>query len=323
MGLAFNETVGKVNHLIASTQVTCGGLLEECAQMSVVASECTQTTNHITNYIQEIANDSYAQAEETDTITEHFGELSNAMLSITESIQKANEMVEQTKEVNKNGIHVVGDLLTVTEQTNLSTDRVKETISTINETSQEIDSIVETINDIAEQTNLLALNASIEAARAGESGKGFAVVADEVRKLAVHSATSANGIKVLVDRVKSQTKEAVEEMQQVSANTLAQTKVVEDTRKAFGSVSDSVDDLNHTVNNIGILNDNMIEIKKIMEEIMDGFNKKVRNNSDNTQNISAMTEEQLAAMVNLEESLSSLVESAKGLQKEMGVFHIE
>ena len=57
-----------------------------------------------------------------------------------------------------------------------------------------------------------------------------------------------------------------------------------------------------------------------MEQIMQGFMDKVKNNSANTQNISAMTEEQLASMMNLEESLEVILKSSRHLREDIGKF---
>lgn len=323
MGDAFKDTVKRISNMISSTQNTCVSLMEECSNMYQVASEGTLTTNQIANHIQEIADDSMSQAEETDTINHHFGDLSNAMSSVSDSIRDVHKIVEKTQDMSRQGIDVVDILLHVTEDTNDSTEKVKETIETISQTSHEISSIIQTIDDISSQTNLLALNASIEAAHAGESGKGFAVVADEVRKLAESTAKSAGEIRVLIDRVRAQANAAVSEIHIVTDNTAKQTKAVEDTKEAFQIMRGSVDEVNDTVNHIGTLNQNMIDVKVLMEQIMEGFMDKIKNNSFHTQNISAMTEEQLASMMNLEESLEAITESSKRLKEEIGQFKIK
>ncbi|MDO5521785.1 MAG: methyl-accepting chemotaxis protein [bacterium] len=323
MARAFNTTIEKIRMLIFANQEITETLLEESGQIATIVKETTETTNQIASEIEEIAAGSVNQSEETNRIVSHFEELSNAMYSITDSIRGANDMVDQTQSVNQQGVKAVTNLLEVTELTNRSTNSVKTTIDQIYHTSNEIDTIVETINQISSQTNLLALNASIEAARAGDSGKGFAVVAEEVRKLAEDSAESAGSIKQLIDRVKKQTKNAVEEIQVVAQNSDMQTKAVDNTKEAFRSISTSVTALGSNVNGIGTLNKSMIDIKENMERIIDNFAIKIQENSDATLTISAMTEEQLATMVNLEESLASLTTCAKQLEAEISKFKTE
>ncbi|AOP32956.1 chemotaxis protein [Leptospira tipperaryensis] len=69
----------------------------------------------------------------------------------------------------------------------------------IGESASRITEILSIITEISEKTNLLALNAAIEAARAGEAGKGFAVVAEEIGKLASQTSTSVQEIGGLVN----------------------------------------------------------------------------------------------------------------------------
>jgi methyl-accepting chemotaxis protein len=81
--------------------------------------------------------------------------------------------------------------------------------------ANEIDSILNTISGIARQTNLLALNATIEAARAGEAGRGFAVVAQEVKNLSHASEIAATDIRVRIEALQNQVRQATGEAKAV------------------------------------------------------------------------------------------------------------
>ena len=323
MGEALNHTVGGIRQLIRTTQDTSNTLLDESNQISAIVSQTTENTNQITLAIQEIADGSVEQADETNYIVEYFGNLSEAMQSITNSITDIDQMVVKTQDMNAHGVHTVTKLLDATELTNEATDIVRQTIDSISKTSNEIDTIVETINEISTQTNLLALNASIEAAKAGESGRGFAVVAEEVRKLAEDSAKSAGDIKLLIDRVKQQSSAAVEEISVVTKNSKDQTKEVENTQQAFSTISDSITNLSRNINDIDALNKNMIVVKEAMMQIIESFSVKVQQNSNATQRISSMTQEQLATMTSLETSLGNLTSCAEQLQVEITKFKTE
>jgi twitching motility protein PilJ len=112
------------------------------------------------------------------------------------------------------------------------------------------DLIVELINDISEQTNILALNAAVQAASAGEAGRGFAVVADEVQRLAERTSGATRRIEGLVQTIQADTNEAVNSMEQTTAEVVSGARLAEDAGTALAEIERVSNDLNELIKNI-------------------------------------------------------------------------
>ncbi|PSL16694.1 methyl-accepting chemotaxis protein [Marinobacterium halophilum] len=128
--------------------------------------------------------------------------------SSTAEVMKAamEQVVEQAREQYESvraGTQAIRDIVQTSAQR----------VQALNTRTDEIDEIITLITDITAQTNLLALNAAIEAARAGEHGRGFSVVADEVRGLAARTAAAAQEIGARVERIQTESEEAVRFME--------------------------------------------------------------------------------------------------------------
>ncbi|WP_246203909.1 methyl-accepting chemotaxis protein [Pallidibacillus pasinlerensis] len=81
--------------------------------------------------------------------------------------------------------------------------------------SKRMQEIINIVTGIADQTNLLSLNAAIEAARAGEYGKGFAVVAGEVRKLSEETKKSVTNVSTLISDTSSQVQKLTDSLEKI------------------------------------------------------------------------------------------------------------
>ena len=259
--------------------------------------------------------------------TESLNKISHMMLDSENKILEANRLGESLNSIAKemNGAVLTGknDIHQMTHQMRQISIASEKTFSTVQELSKHIEEInhfLIGITEIADQTNLLALNASIEASRAGEAGKGFAVVAGEIRKLAENSADSANSIRVLIEKVQSQTNSAVKEVEIAKQNTISQTEAVKETGKSFENLFESVEGLSEDINNIEVLNTKIVEIKEGLENVVNNISMRADKNSGIAQQISANTEEQLAVQSMLRERLEELSKCTHKLEGEVSFF---
>lgn len=197
-----------------------------------------------------------------------------------------------TKEISENA-HKAGNVeslsvksMNVVEEGNHHMTRLLSAMDVIKKQSDDISNIIQIIVSISEQTQLLSLNASIEAARAGEQGKGFAIVADEIGKLANDCSDAVANTGELITR----TMEAVEHGSELANQTAdALSGVV----KSSNETTKLVKDISKACKNEEIA----------MEQILDGLKKiesVVESNSAASQESSAVSEELLAYIENLE-----------------------
>lgn len=168
---------------------------------------------------------------------------------------------------------------------------------------KEIKTLTQLILDISEQTNMLSLNASIEAARAGEAGRGFAVVASEISKLASDSSNAAEKISIIGESIT----EIVDSLGYVSSEMLlfVTDSVMSDYEnfQTFGNEyyvksQDIKSRADAIYENTKALNDGMHEI------------------SDSASSILAASEENLATIQNIADTLNNIDNSMISVKKE-------
>lgn len=115
----------------------------------------------------------------------------NTLRTISETFMNGlGEITQAVQQTAENAAHISD-----------SETRLNGEIEEIGQLSVEITGILDAIRDLANETKMLGLNAAIEAARAGEVGLGFGVVAEEIRKLSESSKQTAEGIRVLTQRI--------------------------------------------------------------------------------------------------------------------------
>lgn len=227
-------------------------------------------------------------------------ETSASMESVTDHVKNMNRNAAAVAEHISAGTQLTADAreksLVIHEKTGISREETLKVYDKIQKTSQEaivkaqkaaqINELAKAIQDIADQTNLLSLNASIEAARAGEEGKGFGVVASEIASLAAQSTQTGADIVAIVDDVNSSVGTLKECL--MDALNFLEHKVLNDYND-FMQSSDEYSDATESIEEfMNQANQEVMELKRFIDEIAETMSEVNRNISECSTGISGI-----------------------------------
>ena len=218
--------------------------INETAVQVAAASQETQAT------AMHLAEAAEHQAQQINTASDKISEMAASIDEVSKNSATSADVAQRSVQIAAKGADVVRQTIQGMDSIRDQIQETSKRIKRLGESSQEIGSIVELINDISEQTNILALNAAIQAASAGEAGRGFAVVADEVQRLAERASNATKRIETLVQTIQSDTNEAVNSMEQTTAEVVAGARLAEDAGSALGDIERVSHDLSALIQNI-------------------------------------------------------------------------
>jgi len=215
----FNKLINEIHQETATLDHCQRTVVEGNQTMERIVAEQKQLNSQSSVQMQELSKSFQDVAR---TTVETHNETTVAQDSIQNGVQQMQKSRDQ--------VHELASIM----------DRTAAALMELKGDAKAISGVLGVIQGFAEQTNLLALNAAIEAARAGEHGRGFAVVADEVRKLASHTASSADEIQALVEKLNSATSETISLMDNQQKSAMQTTQAVEEVSHVFSSIYDAI-----------------------------------------------------------------------------------
>ena len=320
MTRAFNAMSQSLKKLIRQMATTSEQVAASSEELTANAQQSADASVHVAETVGDVAMSVERQLNDIATAKEHVTVVFNDITLMADKAKTIADVSTKTAQAAKEGAalmeNAIAKMGTIEDSVMASADVVKK----LGENSQQIGQIIEAISSIAEQTNLLSLNAAIEAARAGEHGRGFAVVAEEVRKLAEQSQISAEKIKERIASIQDDTAQAVESMQSGTHEVQEGTKAIREVGDRFKDIMGMVDGINNHMNEINSSVSAVASGAEHIVDAVDSIDKISRKTADNTETISAATEQQSASNEEIAAASQSLANLAGDMQSAIGQF---
>ncbi len=298
----------KLADIIGKSKRAAKEVDDQSRELADSAVQANNTSGQVTEAVSEVSKGAVSQAESIEKAAMDTSDIGENITDITNSVEEMDRCAADMKTSCDKAMSALNTLIRQSESVTASVKEIGDSITSTNNSSKEISQFTDAITDIASQTNLLSLNASIEAARAGEAGRGFAVVADEIRQLADQSADSADKIKAVVERLLSDSQSSLNVLDKLNTSFNEQVTQLDVTRSDMESMSESVENVKATSDDIN----NRI---KALDKAKNGLTEIIADLSAISEENAASTQETNASMEELNATFTIISDSAEKLQE--------
>lgn len=318
----FAKMVSSLRELITEVNGTSMHVASSSEQLSASAQQIGKAGEHAAEITQSLADGSERQLTNLETGATMLHDMSERIGQIARHAEGVLASAQQVSDASNQGEQAIQSSVAQMSTMEAKIIHLSAIVEELGSRSKEVQSILDIMTDIAAETNLLALNASIEAARAGEYGSGFAVVASSVRKLAERSAASAQQISELITHIVGQVELTSSAMDETVRETKRGVELVSSAGASFSDIAASTEITAASIADISeavrLLSNNSQRLVKSIDDIV----KFAGQTAVSAQEMSSFSQQQLAAMEEVDASASFLSSLAERLHSMIERFKV-
>ncbi|MGI6091985.1 MAG: methyl-accepting chemotaxis protein [Negativicutes bacterium] len=319
---AFNYMTASLRQIVTSVKQSSAMVRQTSNNVAAAADQSRTGSVQVAESVARIAEQLVKQGKEIEVTGHNLNQLVDNTTEISDNIRQTALAIDTCSALATQGKTVINETADKMQNIKLLVDKTGETVNALSRSTDEIGQITGLITGIANQTSLLALNAAIEAARAGESGRGFAVVADEVRKLAAESATAANNIAQIINRIQCETSDAVTAMEQSVQQVEQGVAVARSSGVALGQITAAIAGVQQQASIIARRTEAQDDLCKQAIAAVANISVMTVHNTSSAQEIAAVCQDQAASAHDITYSIEKMSGMAKELEGMVAKFEI-
>jgi len=289
---AINLTLGEISSILGTVQL-----------VTQAVDEHAQDVQHLSDLL---VKDTNQQERQVQHISLAIDEMAGIMQRVSVNAAQISTVSVDAMDVNGEGQNQIARAIDGMRQVREITMQSSRVIKRLGESGQEINDTVAEISDLTARMNLLALNAAIEAVRAGDQGQGFVMIAQEIRSLSVHSAEATRRVATRLRTIQHETATVAESVEQNIQKVVVQSELVSQTGAALEAIS--------------IITTQMSDLVEEICNATEGQAQGSKRVAFSVEEITRMTSEITQHMLEMQQSLSHLVELTNLLRTRVSVF---